>query len=204
VSNAMQYVGTSDWWGCLDADLPVSSYNTIDYNVCGFNSGIWAEGAATLADWQALGWGANSQAANPGFTSAWNLSPASNTAATVDAGHPTLSSPTDIYSYPRDSAPDAGAYEWGGGAACYDFDSSGQVDIADIQTVAGRWHDSSQYRFVYDVVPDGAINIQDVMGMIAHLGDQCQSASAFVRRQGNQLVVGPMSNRETIPNIKES
>jgi len=185
VSNAMEYGGTSDWWSCLEADLPASSYDAIDYNVCGFAAGIWANWVGGLADWQALGWGAHSQAANPGFTSAWDLSPASNTATIVDAGHPTLSSPTDIYGYPRDSAPDAGAYEWGAGAACYDVTNDDQVTIADVQTVAGRWHDPSRYRFGYDVVPDGVINIRDMMQMAAHLSEQCQSASASVRRQGN-------------------
>jgi len=108
VSNAMEYTGASDWWSCLEADLPASSYDAIDSNVCGYSSGIWANWVGDLADWQALGWGTHSQAANPGFTSAWDLSPVSTGAASVDAGHPTLSSSTDIDGYPRDSAPDAG------------------------------------------------------------------------------------------------
>jgi hypothetical protein len=181
VSNAMEYGGTSDWWACLEADLPASSYDAIDYNVCGYSSGVWANWVGDLSDWQALGWGTHSQATDPGFTDAWDLSPVSNTAAVVGAGHPTLSSPTDMYGQPRDAAPDAGAYEWDGGAACYDFDSSGQVDIADIQAVAGRWRDPSQYRFVYDIVPDGVISIRDVMQLAARLGEQCQSVSGFVR-----------------------
>ncbi|MFQ5344313.1 MAG: hypothetical protein ACE5F6_22455, partial [Anaerolineae bacterium] len=185
VSNAMEYGGTSDWWSCLEADLPASSYDAIDYNVCGFAAGIWANWVGDLSDWQALGWGAHSQAANPGFTSAWDLSPVSTGAASVDAGHPTLSSPTDIYGNPRDSAPDAGAYEWGGGAACYDVTNDDQVTIADVQAIAGRWHDPSQYRFGYDAVPDGVIDVRDVMQMAAHLGEQCQSASASVRRPGD-------------------
>ena len=117
----MEYTGASDWWACLEADLPTSSYDAIDYNVCGFSAGVWANWVGDLSNWQALGWGAHSQAANPGFISAWDLSPASNTAAIVDAGHPTLSSPTDIDGNPRDSAPDAGAYEWSaaGGAIYY-------------------------------------------------------------------------------------
>ena len=31
----------------------------------------------------------------------------------VDHGHPSLSSPIDFGGLPRDSAPDAGSYEWG-------------------------------------------------------------------------------------------
>ena len=31
----------------------------------------------------------------------------------VDQGHPWLSSPTEFGGFPRDAAPDAGAFEWG-------------------------------------------------------------------------------------------
>lgn len=96
----------------MRATLPAGSYEAIDYNVCGFSSGSWAEGAATLADWQAQGWGQNSQAADPGFISNTNLMAAAETAAMVDSGHPTLSSPTSINGVLRDSSPDAGAYEF--------------------------------------------------------------------------------------------
>jgi len=58
---------------------------------------------------------------------------------------------------------------------CYDFDSSGQVGIADVQAVAGRWHDPSQYACVYDVVPDGTIDILDIMKVVANLDKHCGS-----------------------------
>jgi hypothetical protein len=114
VSNAIHYTGNSSNWNCLDADLPVSSYDAIDYNVCGASYGEWANGVGDLSAWQAAGWGAHSQAADPGFSSSSDLSPASASAAIVDAGHPTGSTDSDINGQPRDSAPDAGAYEWNG------------------------------------------------------------------------------------------
>jgi hypothetical protein len=107
----VQYTGDSSSWACLQADLPASSYEAIDYNVCGFGSGDWAAGIGDLSDWQALGWGVYSQAIVPGFTSNTDLSPASDQSAIVDAGHPTLSSPIDITGRARDETVEAGAYE---------------------------------------------------------------------------------------------
>jgi hypothetical protein len=111
ISNAIHYTGSSSSWACLQADLPSSSYEAIDYNVCGFGEGDWAANVGDLAAWQALGWGTYSQAALPGFASDTDLSPASNQSAVVGAGHPTLSSPTDITGRTRDETIEAGAYE---------------------------------------------------------------------------------------------
>ncbi|MFQ5857204.1 MAG: cellulase family glycosylhydrolase [Anaerolineae bacterium] len=152
VSNAMEYGGTSDWWSCLEADLPASSYDAIDYNVCEYSSGVWANWVGDLSNWQALGWGAHSQATDPGFTSSSDLSPALESAAVVAAGHPTLSSPTDIDGNSRDAAPDAGAYEWSAG--------TGQPTPTPTNT-----HTPTA------TTPG-------------------PSPTDFVRRQGNQLVVG--------------
>lgn len=112
LSNAIQYTGSDSNWNCLEADLPAASYNTIDYNVCGYGAGEWANGVGNLSVWQILGWGTSSQAADPGFTSSSDLSPISESASIVDAGHPTLSAPNDINGDPRDLVPDAGAYEF--------------------------------------------------------------------------------------------
>ena len=111
VSNAIRYTGTNRDWSCLEADLPASSYVVIDYNVCGFSSGTWERRVGQLSDWQALAWSTHSQAADPGFVSSSDLSAASESAAIVDAGHPTLSFAADIEGDPRGSTPDAGAYE---------------------------------------------------------------------------------------------
>jgi hypothetical protein len=112
VSNAIRYTGSNTGWNCLRADLPASSYTAIDNNVCGYSVGEWADGVGNLAAWQSAGWGTNSQAADPGFTSSANLAPAAATSAIVNAGHPSLSATRDFYNNSRDALPDAGAYEW--------------------------------------------------------------------------------------------
>ncbi|MBN2004521.1 MAG: right-handed parallel beta-helix repeat-containing protein [Anaerolineae bacterium] len=112
VSNALQYTGSSNSWECLRADLPAGSYEAIDYNVCGFETGEWAADVGDLAAWRALGWDLHSKAADPGFAGDDDLSPASAQSAVVNAGHPTLSSPDDITGRPRDETIEAGAYEF--------------------------------------------------------------------------------------------
>lgn len=112
VSNAVRYTGSNNAWECLRADLPANHYDAIDYNVCGFAAGEWAADVVDLAAWQALGWDLHSQAADPGFTGGDDLSPASAQSAVVNAGHPTLSSPTDITGRLRDATIEAGAYEF--------------------------------------------------------------------------------------------
>ncbi|MCA9919387.1 MAG: right-handed parallel beta-helix repeat-containing protein [Anaerolineales bacterium] len=112
VSNAIQATTSDSNWSCLYLPLAASSYNAIDYNVCGFGTGNWAFGVGDLAAWQAQGWGANSQAAAPGFVSSSDLRPGGETAVLVNAGHPTLSSLADFNGGVRDAQPDAGAYEW--------------------------------------------------------------------------------------------
>jgi len=115
VSNAIRYSGSNNGWDCLRATLPAASYEAIDYNVCGFSSGSWAQGFSALSDWQGQGWGQQSQEADPGFLSDTILIAGSESAAMVDAGHPTLSAPTSINGIIRDGNPDAGAYEFGVG-----------------------------------------------------------------------------------------
>jgi hypothetical protein len=112
VSNAMRATTSNSGWNCLDLPLAAGSYNAIDNNLCGFSAGEWANGVGNLAAWQALGWDAGSQAIDPGFISNTNLQPVSDTAAMVNAGHPTLSSSTDFSGSVRPLTPDAGAYEW--------------------------------------------------------------------------------------------
>jgi hypothetical protein len=112
VSNAIQAVSSNAGWNCLDATMAAGSYDVIDYNVCDFSAGGWANGVGDLAAWQAQGWGENSIAAAPGFVSGSDLRPGAETAVIVDAGHPTLSSATEIGGNGRDALPDVGAYEW--------------------------------------------------------------------------------------------
>jgi len=59
---------------------------------------------------------------------------------------------------------------WSG---CYDMNGDGPIDLADVQAVASRWHDPSQYDPDYDIVPDSSINILDVMKVVVHLGANC-------------------------------
>ncbi|MEZ4646529.1 MAG: right-handed parallel beta-helix repeat-containing protein [Chloroflexota bacterium] len=112
VSNAIEYTGSSASWNCFDVDWAGGGYTAVSHNICGFTAGEWVDGVGDLAAWQALGWGENSIAGLPGFSSSTNLFPAAEDVPLVDAGHPTLSSPTDANGDMRDSAPDAGAYEW--------------------------------------------------------------------------------------------
>lgn len=60
---------------------------------------------------------------------------------------------------------------------CYDVTGDDQVTIADVQAVAGRWQNPALYESLFDVVPDGMIDVRDVMQVAAHLSDGCQSAS---------------------------
>jgi hypothetical protein len=114
VGNAIAYTGASSSFNCLRADLGPTAYDAIDYNVCGFGAGEWADGSGGLSAWQALGWDTHSQAAAPGFADPahGDLSAASASARIVDSGHPTLSSPIDIDGRLRDARPDVGAYEF--------------------------------------------------------------------------------------------
>jgi hypothetical protein len=62
-------------------------------------------------------------------------------------------------------------------APCYDFDHSGQVDVADIQAVANHWHQHAGdpgWDVRFDVNGDGVINIVDIMQVSAHWGESCQ------------------------------
>jgi MYXO-CTERM domain-containing protein len=128
VSNAIHYSGTASSWRCLDAGLAPADYEAVDNNVCFFPSAgsgaEWEDGSGTspdpLAAWQAAsGLGASSVMEDPGFSSPdgpdFNLRASSESAAMVDAGHPTLSAPLDFDGNARDSAPDSGAFEHGAG-----------------------------------------------------------------------------------------
>ncbi len=112
VSNAIQATGSDAGWNCLDATMTAVNYDAIDYNICDFSAGEWANGIGNLTAWQAQGWGANSQTAVPGFTSGTDLRPGAETAVLVQAGHPTLSSGIDFNGNARPAPPAAGAYEW--------------------------------------------------------------------------------------------
>jgi hypothetical protein len=62
------------------------------------------------------------------------------------------------------------------GVCACDFDHDEWVEMDDIQTVANLWRDPAQYQAQYDiapVVPDGVINILDIMAIAAHWGEAC-------------------------------
>lgn len=112
VSNAIQATGNNAIWNCLDTTLAASSYTTIDYNVCDFSAGEWANTVGDLLTWQAAGWGSHSIVANPGFVSGSDLRAGSETAVIVNSGHPSLSSGVEFGGNGRFAQPDVGAYEW--------------------------------------------------------------------------------------------
>jgi len=69
---------------------------------------------------------------------------------------------------------------------CYDFDNSGQVDVADIMRVASRWRTSCEnpdpdnnpatpnYDPLYDIDHDCDIDIVDIMLVVKHWGESCE------------------------------
>ncbi|MFQ5595391.1 MAG: hypothetical protein ACE5HA_14685 [Anaerolineae bacterium] len=66
---------------------------------------------------------------------------------------------------------------WNAMPACYDFDSSGQVDVVDVQRVASRWGarwGEQNYSDVYDLNDDMVIDIVDIALVTAAWGTQCQ------------------------------
>ncbi len=122
VSNAIRYTGTSSSFNCLRVDLPIGSYQEIDHNICHFPNALgaeWSDGSGTSPDpltaWRtSSGFGDQSQMVDPGFAdpSGSDLSASTAFSAMIDTGHPTLSSPQELFGLSRDPQPDVGAYEW--------------------------------------------------------------------------------------------
>jgi uncharacterized protein (TIGR03382 family) len=115
VSNAVLYTGSSPDWNCFDANLPTSSYEAFDYDLCWFPdaAGEWNDGWGAIPDplsaWQGgSGLCTHCLDVDPGLDGG---APIDETSAVVGAGHPTLSSLDDILGRPRID-PDVGAYEW--------------------------------------------------------------------------------------------
>jgi len=119
LSNAIHYTGSSSSFNCFRFELSPSAYETIDHNICHAPSAPeaeWVDGYGDLSAWAtATGFDGSSSNGDPGFAdpSAGDLSAESGNAAMVDQGHPSLSSPTEFGGFPRDAAPDVGAFEWG-------------------------------------------------------------------------------------------
>ncbi len=60
------------------------------------------------------------------------------------------------------------------GLTCYSFDDNAQVDIGDVQTIAGRWRLFTGTP--YDLDGDGVVTVGDIMNVAAHLGQPCSDA----------------------------
>ena len=58
---------------------------------------------------------------------------------------------------------------------CYDFDGSGQVDVADVMLVANCWRMTTEDPDCapYDLDGDGIITVVDIMKVVAHWGEAC-------------------------------
>ncbi|MEM8997434.1 MAG: hypothetical protein AAGF23_21800, partial [Acidobacteriota bacterium] len=116
-----------------DADLPTGAYVDIDHNLC-FHPAApgaeWAHDVGDLPAWRAAtGFDGQSDDADPGSAdpAAGDLRPGSGQAATVDSGHPALSSPRSIDGVARGDRPDRGAFEWATGLVFADGFESGDL-----------------------------------------------------------------------------
>jgi len=69
-NNIIQYDGI-DSFRCFDFNLPLGSYDDINYNICSYDmtsSGLWEENRVSdLVSWKQTGFGANSQYLNTGL-----------------------------------------------------------------------------------------------------------------------------------------
>lgn len=132
-SNAVYFSGTSNSFNCIRAVLPTAAYTDVDHNLCFYPNAPgaqWADDIGNLGAWQATtGFGSTSANVDPGFadSASGDLSAASEVAAMVDNGHPTLSSPLEIGGVPRGAQPDVGAYEWGAEGIFSDGFESGDL-----------------------------------------------------------------------------
>ena len=114
VNNAVLHASTSNS-ACFELALPTTAYATVDHNIChsiGSGDLAWMQGM-DLASWNgSTGFDASSLDSDPAFNNvnAHDLSPAPGSPM-IDAGHPSLSSVFDHLGWPRDDAPDMGAYE---------------------------------------------------------------------------------------------
>ncbi len=97
-------------------NLADSNYTSVDYNMMELlNNAKWGAGQ-NLSSWSSSrGFDLHSFTGDPLFTSPgfpnYNLIPLS-TSPVVDAGHPTLSAPTDYTGAPRNAPADIGAFEF--------------------------------------------------------------------------------------------
>lgn len=66
------------------------------------------------------------------------------------------------------------------GPFCYDWNGNGRVDIADIQDVAGRFGDSAAGNVYHDVIPDGVINVGDLVEIGGRWNQNCTMPTNLV------------------------
>lgn len=115
VNNAILHASSSNST-CFNLGLPADAYQAVDHNLChsaGNGTLSWVQGS-DLASWSSnTGFDMNSLTANPFYTSlgAMDLSPTANSPM-IDAGHPIFYSIEDHFGWPRDDAPDIGAFEY--------------------------------------------------------------------------------------------
>lgn len=113
VSNLV-YLGMSSNAACFRHGA-LAAYQAFDYNLCyRLSPGSWSQRYATLTAARAAGFDAHSLESNPGFVtmptaSSWSCELAANSGA-IDAGHPTLSSPS-AFGYSTRAVADIGACE---------------------------------------------------------------------------------------------
>jgi hypothetical protein len=63
---------------------------------------------------------------------------------------------------------------------CYDWNGNGRVDIQDIELTAGRFGATAAGNLLYDVIPDGAIDVADVVEIASRWNQPCTMPDALL------------------------
>lgn len=66
------------------------------------------------------------------------------------------------------------------GPYCYDWSGNGRIDIQDIQLTAGRFGNTAAGNLQYDVIPDGVINVGDLVEIVGRWNQACTMSDSLL------------------------